>query len=158
MGLRFFNRRNQTEGSTKPRMSGVSERYNTYFPRLYAYVRTCIGGEVPTQDIVVQAFARAFNRAGNGDEEKFRKVLFRTARRLCRPAFKANRVDGDEDFPSLREREILSLIFDAGLTRGEISSLFGIREATVSSLLMTGLRKLKEQTSPATAAAYLTFA
>jgi DNA-binding CsgD family transcriptional regulator len=49
-------------------------------------------------------------------------------------------------------------VFDAGLSRDQIARLFRIREATVSALLMSGLRKLKEQTSPAAAAAYLKLA
>jgi DNA-directed RNA polymerase specialized sigma subunit len=48
----------------------------------------------------------------------------------------------------------MSLVFDAGLTRDQIAHVFHISETSVSSLLMTGLRKLKEQTSPAAVAAY----
>ncbi len=157
MGLLFFTRRQRAEAPRSNNFTGVSERYNTYFPRLYGYVRTCVGGDVPAQDIVVQAFAQAFGRAGSGDEDKFLSVLFRTARRLSRPAFRENRVD-DGESPDGREREIISLVFDAGLTRGQIARLFHIRETTVSALLMTGLRKLKEQTSPAAATAYLNLA
>jgi DNA-directed RNA polymerase specialized sigma24 family protein len=138
-------------------MGAVNERYNAYFPRLFAYVRSCVGGEMPAQDIVIQAFSRAFSHPNSADEDCFRSVLFRTARRLCRPALKQARVD-DGDSINRREREALSLVFDAGLTREQIARLFRIRESTVSALLMTGLRKLKEQTSPAAAAAYLKLA
>ena len=154
MGLQFFKRRRQAEGSSPKNLESVNERYNAYFPRLFAYVHSCVGGDIPAQDIVVQAFFRAFERAGGSDEDKFRAVLFRTARDLCHPALKDARSD-DGDSLSARERDVISLVFDAGLTQGQIARLFRIRKTVVSSLLMAGLRKLKEQTSPAAAAAYL---
>jgi DNA-binding CsgD family transcriptional regulator len=49
-------------------------------------------------------------------------------------------------------------MFDASLTRDQIAHLFRIRETTVSALLMTGLRKLKGQTSLAAVAAYRSLA
>ena len=157
MGLKLLRRKQHTEATRPADMGAVNERYNAYFPRLFAYVRSCVGGEMPAQDIVIQAFSRAFSHPNSADEDRFRSVLFRTARRLCRPALKQARVD-DDDSLNRREREALSLVFDAGLTREQIARLFRIRESTVSARLMTGLRKLKEQTSPAAAAAYLKLA
>ena len=157
MGLKLFRRRQHTQAARPADMGTVNERYNTYFPRLFAYVRSCVGGEMPAQDIAIQAFSRAFNHPDSADEDCFRSVLFRTARRLCQPALKQPTIDGD-DILNRREREILSLVFDAGLTREQIARLFRIQESTVSAMLMTGLRKLKEQTSPAAAAAYLKLA
>ena len=158
MGLKLFRRKQHTEATRPADMNAVSTRYNEYFPRVFAYVRTCVGGEMPAQDIVIQAFNRAFDHAGSADEERFRTILFRTARRLCQPTLRQTRVDDDGDSLNRREREALSLVFDAGLSRDQIARLFRIREATVSALLMSGLRKLKEQTSPAAAAAYLKLA
>ena len=72
---------------------------------------------------------------------------------MCRPVIKKPRPnDGDSLDP--REHEVMSLVFDAGLTRDQIAHVFRISETSVNSLLMTGLRKLKEQTSPAAVAAY----
>ncbi len=157
MGLQFFNRRQGTAVSHPPGMDGLRERFEAYFPRLFAYVHRCVGGDMPAQDIAVQAFSRAFSRAGDSDEDRFRTVLFRTARRLCRPSLKDG-CTGDSDSLNHREREVISLVFDAGLTREQIAHLFRIHETTVGSLLMTGLRKLKNETSPAVAAAYLKLA
>lgn len=157
MGLKLFRRKQHTEATRPADMSTVNERYNAYFPRLFAYVRSCVGGDMPAEDIVIQAFSRAFSHPRSADEDRFRSVLFRSARGLCRPALKQARVD-DDDSLNPHEREALSLVFDAGLTREQIARLFRIRESTVSALLMTGLRKLKEQTSPAAAAAYLKLA
>src|SRR3990172_11674964 len=157
MGLNLLRRKQHTEATRPADMGAVDERYNAYSPRLFAYVRSCVGGEIPAEDIVIQAFSRAFGHPDGADEDRFRTVLFRTARQLCRPALKQPTVDRDDTL-NTREREILSLVFDAGLTRQQIAQLFRIRESTVGTLLMTGLRKLKEQTSPAAAAAYLKLA
>jgi len=157
MGLGFSR---QVQEMTRPQqadMESTNERFSAYFPRLFAYVRSCVGGDMPAQDIVVDAFTRAFSKAGSSSEESFRAVLFRTARRLCRPALEGDGSSRDDPL-SPREREIISLVFDAGFTREQIARMFRIREATVSSALLTGLRKLKEQTSPAVAAAYLRLA
>ncbi len=157
MGLHFFKRKQDTEAPESKQIDSVKERYNAYFPRLFAYVRSCVGGDLPAQEIIVQAFYQAFHRAGNRDEDRFRTILYRSARRLCRPALK-HRTSEDDDPLNDREREVISLVFDAGLTREQISHLFRIRPTSVSSVLMTALSKLKEETSPAAATTYLELA
>ena len=153
MGFSFLKREQKTEHLGPTDMGGATERYETYFPRIFAYVYACVGRDKPAQEIVVQAFHRAFQRAGSSHEDRFRTVLFRSARRMCRPVIKSRRPnDGDSLDP--REHEVMSLVFDAGLTRDQITHVFHISETSVNSMLMTGLRKLKEQTSPAAVAAY----
>ncbi|MCH7577569.1 MAG: sigma-70 family RNA polymerase sigma factor [Chloroflexi bacterium] len=153
MGFAFLKREQKTERLGPTDLGNTTERYETYFPRLFAYVYACVGGDEPAQEIVVQAFHRAFQRAGSSDEDRFQTVLFRSARRMCRPVIK-NRRSNDGDSLNPREHEVMSLVFDAGLTFDQIAHVFHISETSVSSLLMTGLRKLKEQTSPAPVAAY----
>jgi DNA-directed RNA polymerase specialized sigma24 family protein len=157
MGLGFFKHKQAMTRPQQAEMGSTNERFGAYFPRLFAYVRSCVGGDIPAQDIVVESFSRAFSKAGGAGEDDFRTTLFRTARRLCRPALKHNGSAADGPL-SPREREVISLVFDAGLTREQISRMFRIRETTVNSVLLNGLRKLKEQTSPAAAAAYLKLA
>src|SRR3972149_159911 len=96
MGLKLLRRKQHTEATRPADMGAVDERYNAYFPRLFAYVRSCVGGEIPAEDIVLQAFSRAFSHPDSADEDRFRTVLFRTARRLCRPALKQPTLDGDD--------------------------------------------------------------
>jgi len=157
MGLAFFKHGQEMIRPQQADMGGTNERFSAYFPRLFAYVRSCVGGDIPAQDIVIEAFSRAFSKAGGAGEDDFRTVLFRAARRLCRPALGRDGCSTDDPL-SPREREVISLVFDAGLTREQIAQMFRIRETTVSSVLLTGLRKLKEQTSSAAAAAYLKLA
>jgi DNA-directed RNA polymerase specialized sigma24 family protein len=157
MGLGLFKRRQEMGHPQQADMGSTAERFNAYFPRLFAYVRSCVGGDVPAQDIVVEAFSRALRKAPDASEEDFRAVLFRTARQLCRPALKHDGTARDDPL-SPREREVVSLVFDAGFTREQIARIFHIRETTVSSLLLTGLRKLREEASPAATAAYLRLA
>jgi DNA-directed RNA polymerase specialized sigma24 family protein len=157
MGLGLLKHGQEMTRPQQADAGSTNERFSAYFPRLFAYVRSCVGGDVPAQDIVVEAFARAFRKAGDSGEERFRAVLFRTAQHLCRPALRRDGPARDDPL-SPREREVISLIFDAGLTREQIARMFRIRETTVSSVLLTGLRKLKEHTSPAAAAAYLRLA
>src|SRR4030067_46209 len=85
MGLRLFRRKQHAEATRPADMGTVNERYNAYFPRLFAYVRSCVGGEMPAEDIVILAFSRAFSHPDSADEDRFRTVLFRTARRALRP-------------------------------------------------------------------------
>ena len=158
MRFRLFRRNEEATGPPpRPKMGGLEERFSAYFPRLFAYVRSCVGGDMPAQEIAVEAFTVALKKGGGGDEDEFRTILFRTARRLCRPGLKHHASDAD-DLLDRREREILALVFDAGLSREQIARLFRIRTATVNSRILTGLRKLKAQTSPAAAAAYLQLA
>jgi DNA-directed RNA polymerase specialized sigma24 family protein len=157
MGPRFPERQKESEALSPANSNSVHERYDAYFPRLYAYVHSCVGGDMPTQDIVVQAFSDAFQRAGDADEERFRTTLFRRARHLCRPHLRHDQPD-DADSLSRWEREVISLVFDAGLTREQVSRTFRIRENKVGCLLVAGLRKLKKQTSPSVATAYLKLA
>src|SRR3989304_1201912 len=86
MGLNILRRKQHTEATRPADMDAVNERYNAYFPRLFAYARSCVGGEMPAQDIVIQAFSRAFSHPDSADEDCFRTVLFRTARRPPPPA------------------------------------------------------------------------
>lgn len=157
MGFRLFNRGGNEADSTPPDPDHVSRRFDEHFPRLFAYLRTCVGGEIPAQDIAVRAFSQAFKRTSETtSDDEFRTVLYRGARKMCRPALK----DGQshDDPLSAREREVISLVFDAGLNRSQIAYMFQFRESTVSSLLMSGLRKLKAETSPAATTAYMSVA
>ena len=154
MGLPIIHRKRHDRNWHNARPAGVdsaAKRFSVYFRPLFAYVRSCVG-EDAAEDIVVRAFCRAFERAGSGDEERFRSVLFRSARLLCRPALNAHSPNNGDPLDR-REREVLSLVFDARLSREQITRIFRIRASRVSAALISGLHKLKEQTSAPRAAA-----
>ena len=123
-------------------------RFGAHFPQLFAYVRAFVDDDAGARDIVVEAFSRAFVRCPDVPDGEFRLVLFSLARGLCRPVG-IGRVDGAL---SSRERDVLALLFDAQLNRGEIGRLLKVKERAVTAALVGGLRKLRA-TPPAALAA-----
>lgn len=116
-------------------------RFAEYFPKVFAYVQSRTRDESRSREIVVEAFARVFNRESQLPEEDFPIVLFSVTRDLC----SGGRSIGGGDRRGLndREREVISLLFDAHLTRGQVSDLLRMPDENVVSHLVSGLRKLK---------------
>ena len=153
MALNILTRERRSPGPAAE-ATDPAERYNAYFPRLFAYVRSCLGDDGDrAREIIVDSCFHTLDRYPSAPEQEFRFALFRTARRLCQSALKRGSARDDHLTP--REREILVLTFDAQLTRSEISRLCRLRESAVTAHLMTALRKLRQQASPAITAAYL---
>lgn len=119
-------------------------RFGKYFPRLFAYVHSAITDEARAQEIVAEAFTQAFASHDVSDDEEFRIWLFALARRIVRSAESA----ADPDGLNSRERDVVSLLFDAQLTRREVGTLLSISEDMVASTLLKALRKLRETASP----------
>ena len=119
----------------------VRERFGAHFPRLFAYVRSWTGVDAAAAgDITVEAFCHAFGRPAASPAE-FRSSLFSAAFQLCRrlrPA--APRGDG----LSRQERDVLGLLFDARLSRDEVSALLNADRRSVTSTLISGLAKLRK--------------
>lgn len=116
------------------------ERFAAYFPRVFAYVHCWAGDDERCREIVIEAFARVFNRGALSDED-FPVALFSVVRDLCEGSRSSSSVASG--VLSSPEREVLALMFDAQLTRGQVGSLLQINEDTVVSTLVRGLRKLK---------------
>ncbi len=148
MGLPILNRRKTRPATT----ADPRELYNSYFPRLFAFVHSCVREADAATRIIVDSFFDAFASAPS-DEEGFRFVLFRAARSRCRPSLNKAGARGDPLTP--REREVVALTFDARLTRTEIGRLCRMRSAAVAAHLIKGLSKLRHQTPPALGAASL---
>ncbi len=131
------------------------ERFGAYFPRLFAYVCSVVGDEARARETVVESFTRAFAHRSGLSESEFPIVLFGHARDLCRtePPSRVPPVDG----LSVREREVIGLLFDAKLSRDQICSLLRIRSDAVLSALIHGLRKLRTTMGPSRPAASLRF-
>ena len=137
-GLRF--RANDEGPKAGGRSEVQSERFSAYFPRLFAYACAATGDDEAARDVVVSAFSEAFSRPDTREGE-FELDLFRTARVICMSG--EYRVRRHNDGLSPREREVISLVFDAQLDRAQIGALLGIKEETVGTTLVRGLRKLR---------------
>ncbi len=79
MGLGFFKHRQEMTRPQQAEMGSTNERFGAYFPRLFAYVRSCVGGDMPTQDICVDAFKgkglRRFFGGGLPGEKAGKQVM-----------------------------------------------------------------------------------
>lgn len=152
MGVNILARGRNRRTSADPEAT-MKERFAAYYPRLFAYLHACLGNdEAVAKELVVEAFAQAFQRSPNSSEEAFRSTLLAAARRLLR---RRRGPSPPNDPLTPREREVLSLAFDFQLPRREIARLLHLREDTVTATLLQGLRKLRDQTSPSVLAAYL---
>src|SRR5688572_20206254 len=107
------------------------ERFAVYFPRLFAYVYGATGDEEAARELSVASFSDVFSLP-DIDESEFPLHLFRIARALSRrPDVRARRpLDG----LTSREHDVVSLVFDAQLDRGQIGQLLGLRPDTVASM------------------------
>jgi len=149
MGLNFLSK-GRWQPAPGASDHALQERFGAHFPQLFAYVRAGVEDDARARDIVVEAFCRTFARCPGVPDGEFRLVLFSLARGLCRSAGKG-RVDSALNS---RERDVLSLLFDAQLSRGEIGHLLEVKERAVTAALVGGLRKLRA-TPPAALAAHL---
>ena len=120
------------------------ERFAAYFPRVFAYACAATGDEEAARDVVVASFSDVYLLPDmRGDE--FELALFGNARELClSPEFRLKRPD---DGLGTRERDVISLVFDAQLSKTQVAALTGVPEETVATILLRGLRKLRSRTS-----------
>ncbi len=121
--------------------------FGAYFPRVFAYVHAMVGDEGRAKGVTAETFATVFTTPAGGDERRFTMAVFGVARALCRALGPTERLafDGLTE----REREVISLLFDAQLAHGDIGHLLEIKEETVSSSLVRGLRKMRSGVLPA---------
>ncbi len=138
--------RTRTVGATP--LSGERaqrERFATYFPRVFAYVHSSIRDDTRSKEIVSEAFARVFGRGDLLSDEDFPIALFSVTRDLCEE-FRGN-FDNARGILTGPEREVLALLFDGQLTKGQVGDLLQIREDTVASTLVHGLKKIRRVVS-----------
>ncbi|MCH7809909.1 MAG: hypothetical protein IH863_04945 [Chloroflexi bacterium] len=121
------------DGSVSEISVAHRQRFARYFPGLFAYVRAMSNGYASGVDKVVSAFEIALSET-HADEDAFVLSLFTNARKLC---------GVDSTTHDTSEREVLSLTFDAHLTREQVSVLLQLPVGTVVSTLLSGLRRLQ---------------
>ena len=120
-------------------------RFADYFPRLFAYAHSLTDDDARAREIVIEAFVRAFETRNQLNDDEFTTSLFGLARALCREQKSTKRlVDG----LSIRERDVIALVFDAQLSRPQIASLVGLNDDDLVATLLRGLRKLRASLTP----------
>lgn len=120
--------------------AGCRARFARYFPRLFAYIHSAVSDETRARDLVADVFAATYARHARSGDEEFCVWLFAEARHVVQSGGFAPGTDG----LSARERDVVSLLFDAQLTRREVGMLLSISEDAVASTLLRALRKLRE--------------
>jgi|FLYL01.1.fsa_nt_gi DNA-directed RNA polymerase specialized sigma24 family protein len=118
------------------------ERFASYFPRAFAFAMSLVGDEAAAKHAVTAAFTAVFEAAPRLREDEFRLALFGLVRDMCVRTAAARR---DDDALTLRERDVLGLLFDAQLTGAETALLLGVEERAVAADLVSGLRKLSRR-------------
>jgi len=113
-------------------------RFGGYFPRLFAYGLAVSGSEKAARELAVAAFCETLIARDTRDSG-FEVELFRAARELAAKM----RMKRDRDGLSAREREVISLIFDAQLDRDRAGQVLGLKPDAVVATLMDGLRKMR---------------
>ena len=114
-------------------------RFGAYFPRVFAYAQHRTRDEAITRELVTEAFARAFARQERLPEDEFRMALFGAARELCNAAHRTVPDDGLTDC----QRDLVSLLFDGQLERGEVAAILNIRDEVVTGELVRALKTLR---------------
>ena len=117
------------------------QRFLSYFPRVFAYALGTTRDEDTAKQVTVAAFARAFSLPDMREHE-FEVEIFRSARESGRAPVSRERQSSDGLTP--REREVLSLVFDAQLSRDQVARLLSLRPETVLGVLLKGLRKMRD--------------
>jgi DNA-directed RNA polymerase specialized sigma24 family protein len=127
------------------------QRFARYFPRLFAYVQAMTGDEGAARDATAGAFEATLSE-DHADENEFILSLFTAGRELC-----AARARARDELTEL-EHEVLSLTFDAQLTRAQVADLLVLDGDAVIATMLSGLRKLNEASAgtPTTPAHRLT--
>lgn len=152
MGLR-----EETRSSRQTDVGAVTDtmlrsRFGAYFPRVFAYVHSLLGDEEAAREIVIETFTTAFADGSDVSENEFPVLLFSAAHKRCGDF--SPRAGANEGL-SAREKEVVSLIFDAQLTRLEVGRVLGITQESVASTLLQGLKKLRASLSPRASSALL---
>jgi len=136
----FFKRTTTGDPGDGPQHEGHRQRFEQYFPGAFAYVSSWLGDDPAARQIVVETFTRTFAFRAELTDEDFPILLFATARDLCHSGADRGRLD---DGLSGRERDVISLLFDAQLTRGQVSVLLGLKHEQVNATLIRALKKLR---------------
>src|SRR5947207_3151960 len=157
------------------RSTGVesfAELYRSSAADVYAYVATLLGDRSAAEDVVAQAFERAWRKRRSFDARRGtpRAWLFGIARNAALDELRRRRRSTalpldpageapDDDVEALvrratvraalaaldaRDRELVALKFHGGLTNGELARVLGTSESNVGTRLHRAVTRLRE--------------
>ena len=152
--------------------SSFADLYRATVADVYAYVATLLGDRSAAEDVVAQAFERAYRKRGSYDARRGseRAWLFGIARNAALDELRRRRrvvalvAEPAEatapDDPELavrratvrtalgrldpRERELIALRYHGGLSNAEIAALTGTSESNVGTRVHRAMTKLRE--------------
>ena len=159
--------------STKAPAATFADLYRDTVRDLYAYVATLVGDRSSAEDVVAQAYERAYRKRRSFDRRRGneRAWLFgiarnaaldelrrrkRTAALVVEPADVPDAGPEDDDAERRavvraalaklepRDRELIALKYHGGLGNAEIAKLLGTSESNVGTRLHRAMTKLRE--------------
>lgn len=152
--------------------SSFADLYRATVADVYAYVATLLGDRTAAEDVVAQAFERAYRKRRSFDRRRGseRAWVFgiarnaaldelrrrkRTAALVAEPADVAAPHDSDLAVRRAtvraalgrlepRDRELIALKYHGGLTNADVAALLGTSESNVGTRLHRAMTKLRE--------------
>lgn len=153
-------------------ITSFADLYRETVQDVYAYVATLVGDRAAAEDVVAQAYERAYKKRRSFDERRGtpRAWLFgiarnaaldelrrrkRTAALVHEPADLATGDDPDAiarrttvraalQAMEPRERELIALKYHGGLSNAEIGKLLGLSESNAGTRIHRAMTKLRE--------------
>jgi RNA polymerase sigma-70 factor (ECF subfamily) len=155
-----------------PATGSFADLYRETVRDVFAYVATLLGDRAAAEDVVAQAYERAYRKRGSFDPRRgtARAWVFGIARNAALDELRRRRrvaalVDepadiGSEDDPDVaaqratvraalralepRDRELVALRFHGGLSNAEIGRLLDISESNAGTRLHRAMTRLRE--------------
>ena len=155
-----------------PAVTSFADLYRETVRDVYAYVATLVGDRSAAEDVVAQAYERAYRKRHRFDPARgsARAWIFGIARNAALDELRRRRrtvalvaepadvpADDDPDLAARRatvraalgrlepsDREIVALRYHGGLTNAEVAALLGVSESNAGTRLHRAMTKLRE--------------
>ena len=155
-----------------PAATSFADLYRETVGDVVAYVATLVGDRSAAEDVVAQAYERAYRKRRSFDPRRgtARAWVFgiarnaaldelrrrrRTVALVAEPADRAAGDDGDEAVRRAtvraalaalepRDREVIALKYHGGLTNAEVATLLGVSESNAGTRLHRAMTRLRE--------------
>ena len=156
----------------RPTATSFSDLYRETVQDVYAYVATLLGDRAATEDVVAQAYERAYKKRRSFDERRGtpRAWLFGIARNAALDELRRRKrtvtlvaepaeLSTDDDPDAIarrttvraalqamepRDRELIALKYHGGLSNAEVGKLLGLSESNAGTRIHRAMTKLRE--------------